>query len=240
MRHLFFPFQAVLTTPAFVCYDNKYFLKGGGLINHIFDPNNTFFSTLSRLVDIVGLSLCWAILCLPVVTIGPASAALYYTVVKAFRQDQPGTFVLFFKSLWGNLKKGVLCTLICVPVGLLIYLVGYWYALAADTQGNLGVVLYVFFRVLALIPVALLCWLFPLLGRFEFTVGQLFSTALQLLIAHLPTTVLLLLLTIACCLAVLSIPLLLFLIPALWALLASYLLERAFAKHMPSEEETPS
>ena len=46
----------------------------------IFDPENGFFRTLSRMVDVVGLSLLWVVLSLPLVTFGPACAALYHTV----------------------------------------------------------------------------------------------------------------------------------------------------------------
>lgn len=206
-------------------------------MNRFFDPENALFSTISRLVDIVGLSLLWALLCIPVVTIGPATAALYYTVVKAFRQGSSATFRLFFRSLWINLKKGLLCTLIFIPVALLLCLLGHWYGLAASTQGTVGQLAYSYFYVLALIPVGLACWLFPLLGRFEFSVRGLFSTAFRLLIAHLPTTLLLLLITVAAAVLTLKFLLLIFLLPACWALLISYPLERAFAKHMPRDED---
>jgi uncharacterized membrane protein YesL len=196
-------------------------------MNHIFDPENLFFSTLSRLVDIVGLSLCWAMLCIPVVTIGPATAALYYAVVKSFRQGDPKTFRLFFTSLRTNLKQGVLCTLPFIPIALLVYFLGNVYALAAG-QGGMGFAAYGFYLVMALVPVAAACWLFPLLGRFENTTRGLWSAALRLAVAHLPATVLLVALTIACGLLTLMVPVLVFVLPALWALVASFPLERTF------------
>ncbi len=208
-------------------------------ISRIFDPENGFFSTLSRLVDIVGLSLFWALLCIPIVTIGPATAALYYTVVKSFREGQGNTFTLFFKAVWSNLKKGVLCTLIFIPIVLVLYLLRYWYGQILAVQGgSLGLVLYAFLLdVVALVFVGLFCWLFPMLGRFEFTIRQLFSTAFQLLIAHLPTTLLLVALAVVVFLASMRLFILIFLLPTLWALAATYLLERAFKKHMPQENE---
>ena len=44
------------------------------------------------MVDIVGLSILWTFLCLPIVTAGPATAALYYTVVKCLRRRDSGAF----------------------------------------------------------------------------------------------------------------------------------------------------
>lgn len=209
------------------------------VISRIFDPENGFFSTLSRLVDIVGLSLFWALLCIPVVTAGPATAALYYTVEKAFLEGRDNTFTLFFKSLWSNLKKGVLCTLIFIPIALVLYLPRFWCEQILAAQGA-GIVLTVYAFLLdavTLAAVALFFWLFALLGRFEFTIGQLFSTAARLLIIHLPTTLLLLALLLAVIWAVTRLLILILILPTLWMIVAVRLLERAFKKHMPQEEE---
>jgi uncharacterized membrane protein YesL len=196
-------------------------------MNHLFDPDNLLFSTLSRLVDLVGLSLFWAMLCIPVVTIGPATAALYYAVVKSFRQGDSKTFRLFFSALREDLKQGVVCTLPFIPMALLVYFLGHVYALAAG-QGGMGFAAYGYFLVLALVPLALASWLFPMLGRFQNSTRALFSTSLRLAAAHLPSTVLLVALTLACLYLTLRVPVLIFLLPALWALLASYPLEKAF------------
>lgn len=46
--------------------------------SEVFLIRKTAFSrTLSRMVDVVGLSLLWVALSLPLVTFGPACAALY-------------------------------------------------------------------------------------------------------------------------------------------------------------------
>ena len=60
----------------------------GETFDRVFDPENGWWAFLGRMVDLVGLSLAWAFLSLPVVTFGPATSALYYTVVKCFRQKE--------------------------------------------------------------------------------------------------------------------------------------------------------
>lgn len=207
-------------------------------MNRIFDPNNFFFSLLARCVDVVGLSMLWVLLCIPVVTIGPASAALYHAVSLTFRgEGSDGAFLLFFRSLRANLKQGVLVTLILVPVAL--FLMGMYgiYSLALSAGLPAASAAYVFFLVLCIIPVGLVCWLFPLLGRFEFTIPGLFSTALRLLVAHLPTTVVLVALMVALYSLATYLLILIFVAPALWAALATPLLERAFSRHMPPPDQ---
>lgn len=204
--------------------------------NGLFDPENGLFSTLSMLVDIVGLSICWAFLCVPLISAGPATAALYFTVVRVFRRGEHKAFTLFFRSFWRELKRGCLCTLCFVPVAALFALLYYWYALAADTLGSAGLLAYAYFWVMAMVPVLLALWLFPLLGRFEFSVGGLFSTASKLALAHLPTSLLLLALTALIVFLILRVWALIFVLPSIWALLISLPLERAFSKHIPEDE----
>ena len=45
-------------------------------MGEFFNPEKGVWAWLSTLVDICGLSILWTFLCLPAVTIGPATAAL--------------------------------------------------------------------------------------------------------------------------------------------------------------------
>ena len=206
-------------------------------MNRIFSPDNLFFRSLARCVDLVGLSLLWVLLCIPVVTIGPATAALYHAVARVFRfHEEEGAFGLFFRSLRTNLKQGVLATLILIPFAVLLWLL-YWIYGAALEAGLTGAtVAYAFFLVLLVIPVGLVCWLFPLLGRFEFTLSGLFLTAFRLMLAHIPTTLAMAVLTVVLVSLSSWIYTLMLVTPGLWAVIAAWLLERAFARHMPEED----
>lgn len=52
---------------------------------------------------------------MPVVTIGPAAAALYYTVVKCTRRRESGAFGYYFRSFRANFKPGLWAGLIAIP-----------------------------------------------------------------------------------------------------------------------------
>ena len=47
-----------------------------------FNFDNKLFGALGKAVDCVILSVLWLVCCLPVITIGASSTALYYTVHK--------------------------------------------------------------------------------------------------------------------------------------------------------------
>ena len=62
-----------------------------------FHPDNIIFRALARLVDLVGLSLLWAVCSIPLVTLVPATAALYHALYRVFRKkDEDRSFRLFF------------------------------------------------------------------------------------------------------------------------------------------------
>ena len=164
-------------------------------MSEFFNPEKGIWVWLSTLVDIVGLSILWTCLCLPLVTIGPATAALYYTVVKCVRGRESGAFGCYFRSFRQNFKVGFLAGLIVIPLALLLlggHFIVRWYG---TYLGGAAYVLYVAYYFALVLPGGVLCWLFPLLGRFEYNISGLFRTALQLTIAHLPSTVIVVLLT---------------------------------------------
>ena len=200
-------------------------------MGEFFNPEKGIWVWLSTLVDVLGLSIFWACLCLPVVTIGPATAALYYTVVKCVRRREPGAFGYYFRSLRENLKVGCAASLICAALAA-VFAWGYA-VMRANAVTDLGRVLHGVYYGALFLPAGVLCWLFPLLGRFAFGVRDLFVTALQLALRHLPTTVVVTLLVAE--VAAVCIPNwwpALFL-PAVTALLVSLFFEKIFAKYAP-------
>jgi uncharacterized membrane protein YesL len=206
------------------------------MFRQVFDPENLFWRIISRGVDVVGLSLFWLVLCLPVVTIGPATAALYYTIVKVFRHKaDDATFTVFWRAFRSNLRKGVVVTLICIiPSALLCY--GYA-VMRANVQTSMGVVMFVAYYFALVIPAGLLCYLFPLMGRFEFSVGNLFRTAFMLALRHLPSTFVVVLITLELTVFTLERWFPVLVTPVLGVLLVSLFLERIFPKYL-NEEET--
>ena len=200
----------------------------------VFDPENAWWAFLGRGVDLVGLSLAWGFLCLPVLTIGPATSALYYTVVKCFRQKEKSTFTLFWRAFRADLKQGVLATLLCLPVSLLLYL-GYS-VMKANWSSDFGAVMFVAYDIALLVPLGVMVWLFPLLGRFESPLKDAFRTSAMLTFRHLPSTVILVLLTVETAVSLIEKWWPVFFAPALWALLSSLFMERIFPKYLTEPE----
>lgn len=198
-----------------------------------FNPEKGIWAWLSTLVDVAGLSLLWLLLCLPLVTAGPATAALYYTVVKHVRGRESGAFGAYLRSFRDNLKTGLKADLIVLPAVVLLLLLHHitrWYG---TRDGGALYILYVAQYIFLMLPAGMLCWLFPLLGRFEYGVGGLFRTAFQLTIAHLPSTVVIVLLTVQSAAFCIERWWPVLFMPSAAMLLVSLFTERVFQKYAP-------
>ncbi|MBQ9647745.1 MAG: YesL family protein [Oscillospiraceae bacterium] len=203
-------------------------------MHQVFDPDNAWWRFVSRCVDIVGLSVFWAILCLPVVTVGPVTSALYYTVVKCFRQGEKGTFGVFYRAFRENLKQGAFATLICLPFAAAL---AFGYAvMRANWSSDAGAVMFVAYDVALVVPAGVVCWLFPLLGRFSLRLRDAFRTAAALALRHLPSTVVVVLLTLELGVFTLDRRWPVFFAPVLCALLTSLFFERVFPKYLSEED----
>ena len=205
------------------------------MFRQVFDPDNLFWRIMARSVDFVGLSIFWIALCLPIVTIGPATAALYYTVVKVFRhKSDDGAFGMYWKAFVQNLRRGIPATLIFIPVMLLL---AYGYAVMRDNAvSSQGVVMFVAYYIVLLIPVGMFCYLFPMMGRFDMSVKELFRTSFILAIRHLPSTFVVVLLTVQMVVFGLERWWPVAFAPTLTILLVSLFLERIFPKYLNDEE----
>lgn len=197
-------------------------------------------------MDIVGLSVAWLVFCLPVVTIGPATAALYYSVVKCVRRGEGHPYRNFWRSFHANWKMGGLLTLLCLPVGAFLCWEHRMLRILASGGDRVLLGAYFAMTVLLLLPIGFLCWLFPLLSRFESSLGGLLWSAFLLTFRYLPITIVLALLLFlsATATAALWFFLPFTVTPAVTVLLASFLVERVLKKCTPGrafreDEEKP-
>ena len=203
----------------------------------IFNPENGLYRSMEKLVDLFLLSVFWMFCCIPVVTIGPSTAALYNTVTRCIRGSERNSWAMFFRTFRENLKVGILSTLAILPAAvILIFLQGLLYQTAVNQAGY---VLYVAYQIFLLLPLGMLCYVFPVLSRFTFQTGRLLLNCSKLAIAHLPATILMGLLLALAVWVCSFLPLLLVVLPALLALIHSFPLERIFRPYIQAQQAEP-
>ncbi|MDF2801761.1 MAG: hypothetical protein K0S61_1664 [Anaerocolumna sp.] len=203
-------------------------------MGNLFNLDNPFFTALGKLVDIVLISILWLICCIPIVTIVPATSALYYTVVKVIRRERGYLTREFFHAFKTNFKTGFKADIIIIAVVALLLLDRHFTRIM---EGNLAVILFTIFNAMIFILFLVTLYLCPVLSRFSMGVKSLFKTSFFMAMRHLPTTILLAVITLIFILGVYIIPIIVIIAPGVCYLLCSFLLERVLKKYMPEKSE---
>ena len=78
----------------------------------LFNYDSPFWSFMSRLADLIILNLLWIVFCIPVVTIGASTTAMYRVTLNMVRGEGSGVVRMFWDAFRLNLKQAVLIFLI--------------------------------------------------------------------------------------------------------------------------------
>lgn len=131
-----------------------------------FKYGGPLMNVLVRIANLMLLSFFWLLCSLPIVTILPASAALYHTMVSVVRGSGSGVFRDYFKSFAGALKKGVPLSLLAVAAGgLLAY--ALYFAWQAKDKSIWGAIYFILGVLLAFILISAVMHMVPALAKFE-------------------------------------------------------------------------
>ena len=88
----------------------------------LFNYDSPFWSFMSRLADLIILNLLWIVFCIPVVTIGASTTAMYRVTLNMVRGEGSGVVRMFWDAFRLNLKQAVLIFLILlIPVLLVVF-----------------------------------------------------------------------------------------------------------------------
>ena len=92
-----------------------------------FNPESPFFQFMNTLASFIGLNVLFLITCLPVITIGPALAALYTVTMQEARKESGYVFTTYLKAFKNNFRQGVAAFLIFLVLALVfLYNVFFW------------------------------------------------------------------------------------------------------------------
>lgn len=208
-------------------------------MGNLFNVDNGFFTFMGKVCDMVYLSILWLICCIPLITIGPATTAMYYTIVKTVRRDRGYVTKEFFHSFKVNFKLGTISTVIFLVLSYVLY-VDFNFANAKRLEGETsGELLFAGFIAITTIAVFVFLFAYPILSRFTLNLRGLFKTSFVISLKHFPSTFLIALTVAAFGIGIYLIPLLIFIAPSLSCFISSFLIERIFKKYMPKPEGTP-
>lgn len=194
-----------------------------------FNPENPVWRFIGNLADLFALSVLWYLSCLPVVTIGSGTTALYYVTLKLSCNKEGYTIPDWWKSFRRNLKQGTVIWLIFLGIGAVLAADFYW---STHASGLYAKAMFFTFLVVAVLYVFGLSFIFPLLARCDNTSSALIKMSFAMAIRNFLPTLSVIVLTAGMFLAGVFLfwPILL-LAPGLSAYINSYVFNRCFEKY---------
>lgn len=201
-------------------------------MNQLFSTDGVIYRFLTVTGNIIIATVLWLIGCIPVVTIGTSTAALYYTIVKSVRKEVGYVHAEFWRGYKLNLKKGVAATAALLALGLLL---GVEMRMVLENGVEVSRIWYSLSGLLILLMLLVTLYLFPVMSRFDMKLGKLCMLSFVMSIRFWYITLALgagLAAVVLAQVYLLPIPLVL-LTPGLWCYASSFLVERVMKAYMP-------
>lgn len=160
-------------------------------MKNFFKMEGKFFNILSRIADLLWLNVLTIVCCIPVITAGASITAMYSVTIPMVKNEEGYLTRDFFKAFARNFLQATAMWTVILAGALVIladiHIIGNY-----APQFQTWLLIPMCFIVIVLL--ALFLYAFPLQAYFKNTVRGTLGNALKLAIAHLPYTVVFLIL----------------------------------------------
>lgn len=147
---------------------------------------------LNKMTDLILLNIIYVISCLPIITIGAATTALYHVCIISIRQGDGYVIKRYISSFVHNFKQATILWLIMLAMwSVMIWDLLFWYRMGT----GFGNVMFCLSAIVALVLCIVSLYVFPVLSKLKGTVLSTIKNAAAFAIGYFPYTVILLLLT---------------------------------------------
>lgn len=145
------------------------------------------YKTMEFIMNAFLLNLLWLVLCLPILTIFPATTAMFGVVREWKKQNDISIFSSFFRLLKENFKQSFLIGLLwLVFTGLLLG----DFIITNQLNSSVKYILFSFFFLMGILYLFVSIYIFPVLVHYKVTWKYAIKNALLLSISRLHHTIL--------------------------------------------------
>lgn len=209
-------------------------------MGRFFDLDNGFFRFLNKVFDILVLNLLTVLLCIPIVTAGPAFASLYYIMMKEVRNEEGYVVRPYFKFFKENFRQGFILELIVIAAAVImtsdLYIMYQW---TAQDSSFLLMALFALLVGFAVIVAVTAVFVFPMLAKFDNSIKGILKNSLMMAFRHLPQAVAVVVIWVGCGVLMYINLLSVFFAFGLGAYLTSMIFVKIFDRYISKEKETP-
>lgn len=192
------------------------------------NSDNLIFRIGNKVFDVIVVSLLWFVCCIPVITAGASTTALYDTVFRNIRQNRGYCYKGFFKCFKDNFKNTVQASIIFA----ILTVVSMWDISLALSGGSVISGYQITFFILWILAMTWAIWTFALTARFENNWKNTLKNGLLMFFAHLPVTLGMAVIFALSAMLVWDIPVLIVVLPVGGMLLNSFMLEKVFKRYI--------
>lgn len=153
----------------------------------ILDIDGPLITTLSKLADLMWLTILTMICCIPIITIGASLTALNYVALRMARNEDGYVTRNFFKAFKENFKQATIIWLIFIVVFAFLFVD---YRIITTTGMVLPFIIKMLLMTLAVFVVFTFMFVWPVLAKFGNTIRRTIMNAFAISAAQFPKTIL--------------------------------------------------
>lgn len=206
-------------------------------MREVFNSDSMLMKTLSKLFDIGYLSIVFILFCIPVVTMGAALTALYYTTVKVIRRERGYVFQEFWRSFKLNFISATKMWI--VELVIIVVMLFNITSVLEGTNEFSGFMLGAYI-VMSLVIYGVSCYAYPVLSRFEMKNMAIIRMSLYLAAKYIYFTIPLIIISGVAIISIYYLipvmPIVPILMPGLASLVYSFLMEIVLKKYTKNRE----
>ena len=155
----------------------------------LFNPDSRIMIFLSRVADLVILNILWLVCCIPVVTIGASTTAMYH-VIRHWQKDSVSSVMRdFFQSFKEDLKQATPVYLILL-IPTVAVVMNAMLIFNPENSAAVPSYLLVIWFISALILLFISSFVYPVMAFFADSIFKTLRNAMVLALANLPRTIL--------------------------------------------------
>ena len=211
-------------------------------MGRVFNFEGPVFSSLSRLADLFWLNLLFILTCIPLITVGAASTALYYVTLK-MAKDQEGYITRsYFKAFKDNFVQATVIWLLLLAV-IVVLLLDFRIAGGSNSaqlfnSSIVNDIVIVAVGVMSIVVLMTVTYVFPILAQFDNSVKNTIKNSFLISVRHLPYTFLMIVISLIPVALIWFFPALLILVLIMFSAVAyinSKYYNKIFMLYMPDD-----
>ena len=197
-------------------------------MRRLFNPDAPIMVFLTKLAYCAYLNILWLICCIPIVTVGAATTALFTVTLKMVKNEEGNITSQFFRAFKENFKQSTIVWLILLALGILLALDGYALYRLRFENAFWTCLTAIYLIVLAAYAIITM-YIYALMAYFENSIINMFKNSIMIGMRYLICTAVMAAIYFAMACIVINVltPLIVF-AEALCAYFCSYLLSNVF------------